>query len=50
MVRLKQPGTKVVFIARENEPHTEGLGVLLARPLNPDILVATVGRLLGSQD
>jgi hypothetical protein len=51
MVRLKRPGTKVVFVARaENEPHTEGLGVLLPRPLNPDILVATVGRLLASQD
>jgi len=36
-----------VFIAREeNAPYTEGLGVLLPWPLNPDILVATVSRLL----
>jgi hypothetical protein len=47
MVRMKRPGTKVVFVAREeNAPHTEGLGVFLPRPLNPDILVATVTRLL----
>jgi DNA-binding NtrC family response regulator len=47
MLRIKRPGVKVVFIARtENEPHTEGLGVFLPRPLNPDILAATVTRLL----
>jgi DNA-binding NtrC family response regulator len=51
MVRIKRPGTKVVFVARaEHEPHTEGLGVFLPTPLNPDILVATVSRLLASQD
>jgi DNA-binding NtrC family response regulator len=51
MVRVKRPGTKVVFVARaEYEPHTEGLGVFLPMPLNPDILVATVSRLLASQD
>jgi len=51
MVRMKLPGTKVVFIAREeNAPYTEGLGVLLPRPLNPDILVATVSRLLVTRD
>jgi len=51
MVRVKLPGTKVVFIAREeNAPYTEGLGVLLPRPLNPDILVATVGRILMTGD
>ena len=51
MVRVKRPGTKVVFVARaEYEPHTEGLGVFLPMPLNPDILVATVGRLLASRD
>ena len=51
MVRVKRPGTKVVFAARaEHEPHTEGLGVFLPMPLNPDILVATVSRLLASQD
>ena len=51
MVRMKRPGTKVVFIAlKETEPYTEGLGVLLPRPLNPDILVATVSRLLVTRD
>jgi len=51
MVRVKRPGTKVVFVAREeNAPHTEGLGVFLPMPLNPDILVATVSRLLSTED
>jgi DNA-binding NtrC family response regulator len=51
MVRVKRPSTKVVFVAREeNAPHTEGLGVFLPRPLNPDILVATVSRVLRSPD
>ena len=46
-VRMKRPGTKVVFVARaENAPHAEGLGVFLPGPLNPDLLVATVSRLL----
>jgi len=36
MVRVKLPGTKVVFIAHDkNASYTEGLGVLLPRPLNP---------------
>jgi DNA-binding LytR/AlgR family response regulator len=47
MVRTKRPGTKVVFVASEKyAPHTEGLGVFLPSPLNPDVLVATVARLL----
>jgi hypothetical protein len=51
MVRRKRPGTRVVVIARaEYEPHGEGLGVFLPMPLNPDILVATVSRLLTSRD
>jgi DNA-binding NtrC family response regulator len=51
MVRIKRPGTRVVFVARaEYEPHAEGLGVFLPMPLNPDILVATVSRLLASRD
>ena len=51
MVRVKRPGTKVVFVAlEETEPYTEGLGVFLPMPLNPDILVATVSRLLVMQD
>jgi len=50
MVRVKRPGTKVVFVAREeNAPHTEGLGVFLPMPLNPDLLVATVSRLLATR-
>jgi hypothetical protein len=51
MLRVKRTDTKVVFIAREEfAPHTEGLGVFLPMPLNPDILVATVGRLLVPRD
>jgi len=51
MVRIKRPSTRVVFVARaEYEPHAEGLGVFLPMPLNPDILVATVSRLLASRD
>ena len=47
MVRVKRPGTKVVFVAREeNAPYAEGLGVFLPGPLNPDLLTATVSRLL----
>jgi hypothetical protein len=51
MVRIERPGARIVFVARaEYEPHAEGLGVFLPMPLNPDILVATVSRLLASQD
>ena len=51
MVRVKLPGTRVVFVARaEYESHAEGLGVFLPMPLNPTILVATVSRLLASRD
>ena len=51
MVRLKRPGTKVVFVALEEyAPHTEGLGVFLPMPLNPDTFVATVGRLLVTRE
>ena len=51
MVRVKRPGTKVVFVAREEyAPHAEGLGMFLPMPLKPDILVATVSRLLRSPD
>ena len=51
MVRVKRPGTKVLFIAREEyAAHAEGLGVFLPMPLNPDILVATVSRLLVRRD
>ena len=47
MVRVKRPGTKVVFVAREEDaPYAEGLGVFLPGPLNPDLLTATVSRLL----
>jgi hypothetical protein len=48
---VKRPGTKVVFVARaENASHTEGLGVFVPQPLNADVLVATVARLLAAQD
>jgi DNA-binding LytR/AlgR family response regulator len=51
MIRVKRPGTKVVFVAREEyAPQAEGLGVFLPRPLNPFIFVATVGRLLVARD
>ena len=51
IIRLKRPNTKVVFVAREeNAPYTEGLGVFLPMPLNPDVLVATVSRLLSTRD
>ena len=51
MVRVKWPGTKVMFVALEEyAPHTEGLGVFLPMPVNPDILVATVSRLLVRRD
>jgi DNA-binding NtrC family response regulator len=51
MVRIERPGTKVVFVARaEYVSHTEGLGVFLPMPLNPDILVETVARLLATRD
>jgi hypothetical protein len=51
MVRIERPGARIVFVARaEYEPHAEGLGVFLPMPLNPDNLVATVSRLLASQD
>ena len=51
MVRVKRPRTKVVFVAREEyAPHAEGLGVFLPMPLNPDIFVATVSRLLVARD
>jgi DNA-binding NtrC family response regulator len=52
MIRVKRPGTKVVFVAREEyAAHAEGLGVFLPMPLtNPDILVATISRLLVTQE
>jgi DNA-binding NtrC family response regulator len=51
MILAKRPRTKVVFVAREEyAPHTQGLGVFLPRPLNPDIFVATVSRLLEMRD
>jgi hypothetical protein len=52
MVRVKRPSTKVVFVAREEyAAHAEGLGVFLPMLLtNPDILVATVSRLLVTRD
>ena len=51
MVRLKRPGTKVVFVAlADYAPQAEGLGVFLPMPLNPDVFVATVSRLLVARD
>jgi DNA-binding NtrC family response regulator len=51
MVRVKRPGTKVLFVAHEEyAPYAEGLGVFLRRPLKPDIFVATIARLLVERD
>ena len=51
MARVKRPGTKVLFVAREeNAPFTEDLGAFLAAPLDSFLLVETVGRLLTSPD
>jgi len=47
MVRLRQPATKVVFVARdENRRYTTELGEFLPMPLDPEALADVVGRLL----
>jgi DNA-binding NtrC family response regulator len=47
MVRLRQPATKVVFVARDqNRGHTTELGEFLPMPLDPKALADVVGRLL----
>jgi hypothetical protein len=52
MILVKRLGMKIVFVASRNThaPHAEGLGVFVAMPLNPDIFVATVSRLLMTRD
>jgi DNA-binding NtrC family response regulator len=46
MVRVRQPATKVVFVAREeNRLHTVDLGEFLPMPLDPQALADVVGRL-----
>ena len=50
MVRVKRPGTKVVFVARTEHPIRRGLGVFLPQPLYADLLVATATRLFAAQD
>jgi DNA-binding NtrC family response regulator len=51
MVRMKRPGTKVVFVAlAEYAAYVEGLGGFLSMPLDPAILVETVSRLLVTQN
>lgn len=51
MAREKRPGTKIVFVAREeNAFFTEGLGAYLRAPVDSGHLVETVGRLLTSPD
>ena len=51
MILVKRPAIKVVFVALEEYArHAEGLGVFLPMPLNPDIFVATVSRLLVARD
>ena len=47
MVRQKQPTAEVVFVAREqNHRYTTELGEFLPMPLDPEVLVDVVGRLL----
>ena len=47
MARLKKPGVRVLFAAREeNRKHTEGLGEFLPVPVTGPELVATVERML----
>jgi DNA-binding NtrC family response regulator len=47
MIRVKQPATKVVFVARqENRGHTTELGEFLPLPLDPKALADVVDRLL----
>ena len=47
MVRVRQPGARIVFVAREeNRGHTVDLGTFLPVPLDPAALVDVVGRLL----
>ena len=47
MVRLRQPATKIVFVALdENRGYTAELGEFLPMPLDPKALADVVGRLL----
>ena len=47
MVRHKQPTAGVVFVARdENRRYTTELGEFLPMPLDPEVLVDVVGRLV----
>jgi hypothetical protein len=50
MLRAKQQGIQALFIGRpDNQPHTEGVGVFLPMPLDPQALVETTGRLLSAR-
>ena len=47
MVRHRQPGASIVFVAQErNREHTADLGEFLPVPLDPKALVDVVGRLV----
>lgn len=48
MVRLARPSAHILFIGRpENARHADGIGLFLAFPLPPAMLLATVRRILG---
>jgi hypothetical protein len=50
MVQAKQQSIRALFIGRpENKHHTEGVGVFLPVPLDPQALVDTTNRLLSAR-
>jgi len=50
MARLKKPGVRVLFAARdENREHTDGLGEFLPVPAIGQETVATVARMLKAE-
>ncbi len=51
MLRYKRPGVRAVFVASgESSGHAEGVGPVLATPLDPQALVNVVGDLLSQRD
>jgi DNA-binding NtrC family response regulator len=49
MARMKKPGVRILFTAREeNREHTGGIGEFLAVPVSGPELVATVERMLAA--
>lgn len=51
MVKSKRPDVQILFLALpENREHTEGVGDFLPMPVDPFLLVDTIGRLLTATD